>query len=78
MDFSSFILSLSHTALFHLGQIPDPQTGQTCLDLELARHTIDTLGHAPEKTQGNLDGDEQKFLDGVLTELRLAYVQLAR
>lgn len=75
VDFGAFIFSLSHAAMMHLGHIPDPATGQTQADSELARHTIDTLAMLKEKTKGNLDPDEQRLIDHALTELRLAYVR---
>jgi hypothetical protein len=77
-DFASFIVSLSHAALFHLGQVPDPQTGQTSQDLPMARHTIDTIAMLKEKTSGNLNNEEQQLIDNVLTDLRLAFVRLAK
>ena len=64
-------------ALFALGAIPDPQTNQPMLSLELAKHHIDMLGVLEEKTQGNLTEDESKLLAGALYELRDRYVQVA-
>ena len=78
VDFSGFILSLAHTAMMHLGAVPDPLTGQSKRDPELARHTIDTIAMLEEKTRGNLSPEEQKLLANTLTELRLAYVRLAK
>ena len=78
VDFSGFILSLAHTAMMHLGAVPDPVTGQSKRDPELARHTIDTIAMLEEKTKGNLSPEEQKLLANTLTELRLAYVRLAK
>jgi hypothetical protein len=78
VEFSGLILSLSHAAMMHLGQIPDPNTGQPQMDRDLARHTIDTLGMLKDKTKGNLTPEEQRLIDHALTELRLAYVRLGR
>jgi hypothetical protein len=78
VEFSGLILSLSHAAMMHLGQIPDPNTGQAQMDRDLARHTIDTIGMLKEKTEGNLNPEEQRLIDHALTELRLAYVRLNR
>jgi len=75
VNFSTLIMSLSSSALLHLGEIPDPQTGQKQQDLPLAKHTIDTIGMLKEKTQGNLSDEEQKFLDSMLTDLRWRYVR---
>lgn len=77
VDFSGFILSLSHAAMMHLGQLPDPLTGKAQADFNMARHTIDTIAMIREKTQGNLEEEEQRLLDNVLSQLRLAFVQLS-
>ncbi len=78
VEFSGLILSLSHAAMMHLGQIPDPNTGQAQMDRDFARHTIDTIGMLKDKTEGNLTPEEQRLIDHALTELRLAYVRLNR
>ena len=77
VDFSGFILSLSHAALMHMGQAPDPQTGQAVFNLDLARHTIDTIAMMQQKTKGNLDQDEQHLMDNALSQLRMIFVQVA-
>lgn len=79
IDFSTFILSLSTSALYHLGLVEDPQTGQKGEpDLPLASQTIDTLALLEEKTRGNLDEDEVKLLQSLLYELRMRYVEASR
>lgn len=78
VNFSTFIFSLSSAALFHMGEIADPQTGERKKDLPLAKHSIDTLGMLWEKTKGNLTKDEEKLLDSILTELRLRYVKITK
>jgi hypothetical protein len=77
-DFASFIVSLSHAALFHLGQVPDPHSGETNQDMGMARHTIDTIAMLQAKTKGNLSEEEQQLIDNVLTELRLAFVHFSK
>ncbi len=77
VNFSSLIFSLSSSALLHLGEIADPQSGQKKKDIALAKHTIDTIAMLKEKTQGNLTGEEEKFLDSMLTDLRWRYVRAA-
>ncbi len=78
MDFSSFIFSLSTSALLHLGEMPDPLTQKTEKNLLLAKQTIDILGMLKEKTRGNLTGDEEKLMDNILTDLRWRYVREAK
>jgi hypothetical protein len=75
VNFNSLIFSLSSSAFFNLGEIADPQTGQRQKDLPLAKHSIDILAMLSEKTKGNLDDEEQKFLDNILAELRIRYVK---
>lgn len=77
-NFSSLIFSLSSSALFHFGEIPDPTTGEKKQDLPLAKHAIDTISMLQEKTQGNLTEEEQKFLDSVLTDLKWRFVKAAK
>ncbi|MGI9592854.1 MAG: DUF1844 domain-containing protein [Myxococcota bacterium] len=76
VDFSSFCLSLGTSALYHLGMVPDPETGKSAaVNLPVARQTIDSLEMLREKTEGNLDEEEAKLLEGLLYELHLRYVE---
>jgi hypothetical protein len=76
VDFSSFCLSLGTSALYHLGVVPDPETGEAATpDLPVARQTIDSLEMLREKTRGNLGEEESKLLEGLLYELHLRYVE---
>ncbi len=77
IDFTTFILSLSTSALHHLGLVPDPETHQPGpVNKIFARQTIDTLELLQEKTRGNLDAEEQRLLEGLLYELRMRYVEV--
>lgn len=78
MDFATFILSLSHSALMHLGEAPDPETNQIATSLPLAKQNIDILGLLEEKTKGNLTGDEERLLTQVLFDLRMRYVERSK
>ena len=75
VSFTSFILSLNTTALFHLGEIPHPETGQKVFDLELARHAIDTLAMLEDKTKGNLDNEEHDLISRVVYELKMRFIK---
>lgn len=78
IDFATFILSLSHSVLMHLGEAPDPETNQVEANLTLAKQNIDILGLLEEKTKGNLTGDEERLLAQVLFDLRLRYVERSK
>jgi hypothetical protein len=77
VNFNSLIFSLSSSALLHLGEIADPATGAKSKDLALAKHTIDTLAMLKEKTEGNLNDEEKRFLESILADLRWRYVKAA-
>jgi hypothetical protein len=78
IDFATFVLSLSHSALVHLGDAPDPGSGTTRIDLPMARQTIDLLALLQDRTRGNLAGDEEHILDQAVYDLRMRYVEVAR
>lgn len=78
VNFNSLIFSLSSSALFHLGEIADPQTGKTIKDLPLAKHSIDTIAMLKDKSRGNLTEEETKFIENILTDLRWRYVKATK
>ncbi len=78
IDFSTFVLSMASSVMFHLGRLPDP-TGETQQPaLGLARQSIDILAMLKDKTRGNLDADEAQLLDRVLHDSRMAFVEESR
>lgn len=77
MDFTVFVMSLSHSALVDLGDAPQPD-GTTSKNLALARQTIDILGLLQDKTKGNLTGAEERLLTQVLHDLRMRFVEVSR
>jgi hypothetical protein len=78
VDFATFILSLSHSALMHLGEAPNPETGKMEKNLMLARQTIDLVGMLEDKTKGNLSGDEERLVGQILFDLRMRYVEISK
>jgi Domain of unknown function (DUF1844) len=78
VNFSTFVFSLSSSALVHLGEIPEPMSNRMQPDLGLAKQIIDTLGMIDEKTRGNLDADEERLLKGILYDLRMRFVQKSK
>jgi hypothetical protein len=78
IDFSTFVLSLSHSALVHLGDAPPPDGLAPERDLLLAKQTIDLLGILQEKTRNNLTGEEERLLDQALYDLRLRFVEISK
>ena len=78
IDFATFVLSLSHSVLVHLGDAPDPSGGALKRDVSMAKQTIDLLGVIQEKTAGNLTGEEERLLNQVMIDLRARYEEVVR
>ncbi|MBT5653487.1 MAG: DUF1844 domain-containing protein [Nitrospina sp.] len=74
IDFSTFIMSLTSSAFYHLGDIADPETGKTETNLPAVQQTIDMLIMLREKTQGNLNEEEAKLLEQLIYELQMKFV----
>jgi hypothetical protein len=77
-DFKTLISSFVTQALFYLGAIPDPQTGQRIAHLDMAAHHIDMLGVLEQKTRGNLDAEESALLGQATRELRMHFLELSK
>lgn len=75
--FYQLILMFETAALQQLGKLINPLTGKVEKELERAKFSIDMLGMIEEKTKGNLTAEEQGYLQIVLAQLRLNYVEEA-
>jgi hypothetical protein len=75
--FETLVSTMATQALFALGAIPDPRTGQRMMSLDLARHHIDMLTVIEQKSKGNLSADETNLLVTTLYELRQRYIQMS-
>jgi uncharacterized protein DUF1844 len=76
--FIEFVMMHAQNAALFLGQIPNPQTGQGEVNLELARMFIDQLAMIQEKTRGNLTTEEATVLKNAISNLQMAFVEVAR
>ena len=76
--FVEFVMMHAHNAALFLGQIPNPKTGEAEINLDLARMFIDQLEMIQEKTRGNLTNEEAMVLRNALSNLQMAYVEVAR
>jgi len=77
-SFATLVNSLATQAVLALGGMQDRQTGQRYVDLDLAKHYIDTLAMLEEKTKGNLSEQEKRLLNQALYEARMHYVNMAQ
>tara|TARA_B100000686_G_C16012601_1_gene582002 strand:- start:44 stop:412 length:369 start_codon:yes stop_codon:yes gene_type:complete len=74
IDFSTFVLSLTSSAFYHLGDLADPESGEKKIDLPAVKQTIEILLLLKEKTAGNLNEEEEKLLEQLIYELQMKFV----
>lgn len=76
--FIEFVMMQAQNAALFLGQIPNPQSGEGEVNLELAKMFIDQLAMIQEKTRGNLTTEEGTVLRNTLTNLQMAFVEVSQ
>ena len=76
--FVEFVMMHAQNAALFLGQIPNPKTGVGEVNLDLAKMFIDHLEMIQEKTRGNLSNEESTVLRNALSNLQMAYVEVAQ
>src|SRR6202795_3229868 len=73
--FIEFVMMQAQNAVLFLGQIPNPQTGQGEVNLELAKMFIDQLAMLHDKTRGNSTNEDTTVLRIALSNLHMAFVE---
>ena len=73
--FLSLIYSFQMQTMMQLGKLVNPVTGTIEKELDGAQVTIDMLDMLKEKTKGNSSEEEIRFLDQVIADLKLNYVE---
>jgi hypothetical protein len=76
--FIELVMMNAQQAALCLGQMAHPSTGKAEVNIEAAKMFIDHLEIIREKTRGNLNKDEEKILTSVLSELQMAFFQVAK
>lgn len=65
-------------AMQQMGKLPNPVTGKIERDLEQARASIDIVEMLYTKTDGHRSPAESEFIDKILFELRMNFVDETR
>src|SRR5437879_5100520 len=69
-SFATLVQSLLTQVLFYLGDLAT-RGGEPMINLDMAKHNIDTLSVLEEKTRGNLTDEEKRLLDAALYEAQI-------
>ncbi len=73
--FLSLIYSFQMQTMMQLGKLANPMTGTIEKELDGAQVTIDMLDMLKAKSKGNTTDDETRFLEQVIADLKLNYVE---
>jgi hypothetical protein len=72
--FIGLVQSFQAAAMQQMGKVMNPFTEKIERDMAHAKMSIEMLEMLRARTSGNLTGQEARFLNHILTELRLNYV----
>ena len=72
--FMQLVMQNQQIAMMSMGKLKHPVTDKIERNLDLVKVSIDTLDMIKVKTKGNLSTNEERFLDEVIRELKLNYV----
>lgn len=72
--FLQLVISLHAAAMYQMGKTVSPISGKIERDMAQARVSIDMLTMIQEKTAGNLQEDEKRFLDSTIYILQMNFV----
>ena len=76
-SFDLLVTTFVTEAMVALGQLPHPADNELAFDPHHARFAIDMLEIIAEKTKGNLTPQEDRGLQDVVHQLRMAFVALS-
>ncbi len=73
-SFTQLLYIFYSSAMVALGKLKNPATDKIERNMEQAKQSIDILEMIKLKTKGNLDEQENRMLETMLTDLRLNFV----
>jgi hypothetical protein len=74
--FNDFVYLQAQNAGLFLGQLPNPATGETSVNLKAAETVLDSLEMLALKTRGNLTAEEAGLLEKALLNIRALYANV--
>jgi len=76
--FLHLVSMFQFAAMQQMGKLPSPATGKIERDLDQARMSIDMVEMLHAKTAGHRSAQESEFIDKILFELRMNFVDETR
>jgi len=78
VSFLRHLFELAQQTAIALGEAENPITKRREANLPAARYLIDTLAMLQEKTEGHRSDEEEQYLTGILSNLRLSFVDKSK
>lgn len=78
VTFLRHVFELAQQTAIALGEAENPITKTREANLPAARYIIDTLAMLQEKTEGQRTDEEEQYLVGVLSNLRMSFVNKSK
>lgn len=73
---STLVMSIASAAAMSLGLAPDPHTGTTHKDKQMAKFNIDLLLMLQDKTKNNTTEEEKRLIQTLVTDLQSNYIKI--
>ena len=73
--FQQLVLSFHNSAWQNMGKVANPVTQKIEVDLPSAAFSIDMLDMLKSKMKGNLNDEEERFLQNAVSTLKLNYIE---
>ena len=73
IDLRTFIIQIAQGALVGLGEIEDPETKTTTVNLPFALHNIGVIQMLANKTKESQTAEEAELIKALLKELKTAH-----
>ena len=78
ITFSTLVISIGSSALMALGEIPLDENGKKEVNLDMAQLNIGLLTLLKEKTKNNLKQEEENFLNSMINNLQLKFLEVKK
>ena len=74
-SFSTLVISIASNAVVSMGLEKNPVSGKTEKNIAMAQYSIDLLVLLKEKTVNNLSETETNYLNTIIQDLQMKFVQ---
>ena len=74
-DFIHIFTTFAMQAMIAMGRMENPVSGESKVDMKMARYFVEVLGVLTEKSEGNLTKEEEQHVEATIHQVKLAFVE---